>query len=154
MPYVEADQQRGDLLDQASVLQLPPSIARTPEIFAASSIATCVAFGSSLHTITSQSTSASPLSTSAERLWNAATTETPFGTSSAVCCAAEPCQTPRVRLARPPTLAASGTVASIRTLPERIAGFNCFNSAACPSNGTVSTSRSLAAQAAEFSIPV
>ena len=36
---------------------LPPSMARTPAIFAASSIATCVAFGSSLHTMTSQSTS-------------------------------------------------------------------------------------------------
>jgi hypothetical protein len=38
-------------------------------------------------------------------------------------------------------------------LPARIAGFNCFSSSAWLAKGTVSTSRSLAAQAAEFSIP-
>ena len=40
------------------------------------------------------------------------TTVTPRGAISAACCAADPCQTPSVRVARPPIAAASGTVAS------------------------------------------
>src|ERR1017187_5372686 len=103
--------------------------------------------------MTSQSIASSPFRSSADKLWNAATTLTPFGTSSAACCAAEPCQTPSVREARPPTPAARATVASIRMLPARIAGFSCLSSVACPSKGTVSTRRSAAAQAALFSRP-
>src|SRR5579863_6938486 len=77
----------------------------------------------------------------------------PFGTSSEVSCAAEPCQTPSVRVARPPTLAASGTVVSITMLPGRIAGLSCLSRAAWPSKGMVSASRSAAPQAAVFSSP-
>src|SRR4029077_5783714 len=56
---------------------LPPSMARTPGIFAASVLTVFKAAPSSLQTITSQSTTASPFNTSAEVLWNAATTGTP-----------------------------------------------------------------------------
>ena len=38
-------------------------------------------------------------------------------------------------------------------LPGRIAGLSCFSSAAWPSKGIVSTSKSAAAQAATFSLP-
>ena len=77
----------------------------------------------------------------------------PAGTSSAACCAAEPSQMPRVRVARPPTLAARGTVVSTTMLPGRIAGLICLSRAQWPSNGMVSTIRSAAAQAAVFSSP-
>ena len=55
-------------------------------------------------------------------------------------------------MARPPTLAANGTVASITMLPGRIAGLSCLSRAAWPSKGMVSTSSSAAAQAARFSV--
>src|ERR1700688_573218 len=103
--------------------------------------------------MTSQSRSSSPFSSSADKLSKAAATLTPLGTSSAACCADEPCQTPKVREARPPTPAARATVASTKILPARIAGLSCFSSVACPSNGTVSTRRSAPPHAAEFSIP-
>ena len=48
---------------------------------------------------------------------SAATTVTPSGTISWACCAAEPCQTPSVRVALPLTAAASGTVQSTRIWP-------------------------------------
>src|SRR6185369_6781360 len=131
----------------------PPSMARTPGIFAASVLTVMDASASSLQTMTSQSTGASPFSTSADVLWNAATTDTPAGTSSAVCCAAEPSQRPRVRVARPPTLAARGTVVSTTMLPSGIASLICLSRALWPSNGMVSTTRSAAAQAALFSSP-
>src|SRR6202171_3002165 len=60
---------------------------------------------------------------------------------------------PRVRVARPPTLAARGTVVSITMLAGRIADLICLSRAQWPSNGIVSTSRSAAAQAALFSSP-
>src|SRR5262249_5565246 len=72
---------------------LPPSRARTPGILRASARTFWRACGSSLQTITSQSTGPSRRSHSAERFSNAPTTLTPSGTSSAACCAAEPCQT-------------------------------------------------------------
>ena len=131
----------------------PPSMARTPGIFVASNRTALDASGSSLQTRASHSTEPSPFSRSAERFWKAATTEVPLGASSAVSCAAEPCQTPRVREARPPTLEANGTVVSTTMLPARIAGMICLSRDAWPSNGMVSTSRSAAAQAAEFSSP-
>ena len=48
---------------------------------------------------------------------SAETTRTPSGAISAACCAAEPCHTPSMRVALPPTAAASGTVASISSWP-------------------------------------
>src|ERR1700687_887770 len=60
---------------------------------------------------------------------------------------------PRVRVTRPPTLAAKGTVVSTTILPGRIADLICLSRAQWPSNGMVSTSRSAAAQAALFSSP-
>src|SRR3954451_5052489 len=48
---------------------------------------------------------------------SAETTRTPSGAISRACSAAEPCQTPSVRVALPPTAAASGTVASISSWP-------------------------------------
>src|SRR3984893_12176728 len=60
---------------------------------------------------------------------------------------------PRVRVTRPPTLAARGTVVSITMLPGRIAGLICLSNPQWPSNGMVSISRSVAAQAATFSSP-
>ena len=93
---------------------LPPSTAWTPEIFAASSEVTSRARGSSVHTMTSHSTGASPASTPAATFWKAAATAIP-GSISAACCAAEPCHTPSVRVEWPPTSLARGTVTSITT---------------------------------------
>ena len=50
---------------------------------------------------------------------SAETTRTPSGTISSACWAAEPCQTPSIRVALPLTAAASGTVASISSWPGR-----------------------------------
>ena len=50
---------------------------------------------------------------------SAETTRTPSGTISAACWAAEPCQTPSIRVALPDTAAASGTVASTTSCPSR-----------------------------------
>ena len=44
-----------------------------------------------------------------------------------------------MRVGRPPTAAASGTVASISTVPGRNDGLSCLSSSAWPANGTVST---------------
>ena len=60
----------------------------------------------------------------AEIVCSAETTRTPSGTISAACCAAEPCHTPSMRVALPPTAAASGTVASISSLPGASASFD------------------------------
>ena len=91
---------------------LPPSMARTPGIFAASVLTVFRRLGRRCRQSHRSQPTSSLFNTSAEVLWNAATTETPWGTSSAACCAAEPSHTPRVRVARPPTLAARGTVVS------------------------------------------
>src|SRR6185503_11838196 len=107
----------------------------------------------SLHTITSQSTGASSFRQSALTLWNAATTAIPSGTSSAACCAAEPCQTPSGWVGLPPTLAARGTVASTTIWPERNEDFRCFKVSAWASKGIVSTTISAAAQAEALSVP-
>ncbi len=56
-------------------------------------------------------------------------------------------------MARPPTSAASGTVASIKTAFGRNAGFSFLSNSACPANGTVSITTSACATAAEFSAP-
>ena len=132
---------------------LPPSMARTPGIFAASALPFARRRGHRCIRSRRSPRLHRRSDTSAEVLWNAATTETPWGTSSAACCAAEPCHTPRVRVARPPTLAARGTVVSTTMLPGRIAVLTCFSRAQWPSKGMVRTSRSAAAQAATFSSP-
>jgi len=54
-----------------------------------------------------------------------------------VCSAAEPCHTPSVRVAAPPTVAASGTVVSITIVPGFHTLFNCLSKAAAPEKGTV-----------------
>jgi len=82
------------------------------------------------------------------------TTVTPLGTSSAVCCAAEPCHTPSVRWARPPTPEAKGTVASIRTLPDLNAGFQLLQQSGLTFEGYGQRQQISAAQATEFSSPV
>src|SRR6267154_1886407 len=131
----------------------PPFNARAPGILPTSSKATCLAFSSSLQTSTSQSTGASPASTSAPRFWNAAATLTPRGKSSFVCSAAEPCQTPSTRVAAPPTVAASGTVVSIAIVPGFHTFFNCLSSGTTPEKGTVKMAISQAAVAEGLSVP-
>src|SRR6267143_3346561 len=131
----------------------PPFNARAPGILPTSSKATCLAFSSSLQTSTSQSTGASPASTSAPRFWNAAAKLTPAGKSSCVCSAAEPCQTPSTRVAAPPTVAAKGTVVSSTIVPGFHTLFNCLSSAAAPEKGTVNTATSQAAAAEGLSRP-
>src|ERR1035437_10250126 len=74
-------------------------------------------------------------------------------TISAACSAAEPCHTPSTRVGRPSTAAASGTVASISTVPGRNDGFSCFSNSACPANGTVSTTMSDILTAVVLSAP-
>src|SRR5713226_863516 len=131
----------------------PPFNARAPGILPTNSDATCLAFSSSLHTRTSQSTGASPASTSAPRFWNAAAKLTPAGKSSFVCSAAEPCQTPSTRVAAPPTVAASGAVVSITIVPGFHTLFNCFSSPAAPEKGTVKIAISQTAAAEGLSLP-
>src|SRR5208282_235073 len=131
----------------------PPFSARAPGIFPANSKVICFALSSSLHTRMSQSTSSSFNSSSAPRFWNAAATLTPAGNSSLVCSAAEPCHTPSILVVAPPTVAASGTVVSITTVPGFQTLFNCFKSAAQPENGTVSTTTSHCEAVAILSAP-
>ena len=70
------------------------------------------------HTSTSWSSGCSrSASEAALTVCSADTTRTPSGTISSACCAAEPCQTPSMRVALPATAAASGTVASISSCP-------------------------------------
>ena len=59
------------------------------------------------------------LSEAALTVCSAETTRTPSGAISSACWAAEPCHTPSMRVALPPTAAASGTVASISSWPGR-----------------------------------
>src|SRR6266404_95196 len=78
---------------------------------------------------------------------------TPSGSNSAAASAAEPCHTPSMRVGEPPTVAASGTVVSITTMPGFHTPFNCFSNAAWPEKGTVSTATSHCAAAAALSAP-
>jgi len=131
----------------------PPFSARAPGILPTSSDATCLAFSSSLQTKTSHSTGPSPASDAAPKFCNAAAKLTPGGNSSFVCSAAEPCQTPSVRVAAPPTVAANGTVVSMTVVPGLHTLFNCFKRTAALEKGTVSTATSHAAAADALSIP-
>src|SRR6267154_6665759 len=79
----------------------------------------------------------------------------PVGSNSAAACAAEPCHTPIMRVGEPPTVAASGTVVSITTVPGFHTPFNCFSNGAWPEKGSVSTAIShWAAAAAQCEIAV
>src|SRR5712664_364248 len=131
----------------------PPFKGRAPGILLTNSKAICFAFSSSLQTSTSQSTGSSPASSSAPRFCNAAARLTPAGSSSLVCSAAEPCQTPSTRVAAPPIVAAKGTVVSITIVPGFQTPFNCLSSATTPEKGTVNTATSQAAAAAGLSMP-
>src|SRR5882762_4860489 len=78
---------------------------------------------------------------------------TPAGSNSAAACAAEPCHTTIMRVGEPPTVAASGTVVSITTVPGFHTPFSCFSNGAWPEKGSVSTATSHCAAAAALSAP-
>src|SRR2546429_1580773 len=132
---------------------VPPFNGRAPGILLTNSNVTCLAFSSSLHTKTSQSTGASPASNSAPRFCNAAARLTLAGSSSLVCSAAGPCQTPSRRVVAPPIVAASGTVVSITIVPGFQTLFSCLSSATTPEKGTVNTATWHAAAAEGLSRP-
>ena len=76
-------------------------------------------------------------------VWSAEQTRTPSGTISATCWAAEPCQTPMVRVALPEIAAASGTEASTTSCPGRRCCLRFVRVSDCERNGTerISTRR-------------
>ena len=84
---------------------------------------------------------------------SAATTRTPSGTISAACWAAEPCQTPSMRVALPQTAAASGTVASTSSWPSRRWLLRFVSVSDWLRNGTHRNTTSLAAAAAAVREP-
>ena len=79
------------------------------------------------------------------------TTLTPSGISSRACCAAEPCQTPSMRVALPLTAAASGTVASISSFPGERASLMLASVSAWLRKGTLRMTVSAARTASAFS---
>ena len=79
-------------------------------------------------------------------------TRTPSGTISWACWAAEPCHTPSTRVARPPTAAASGTVASTTSWCSRSAPLRLVSVSDWLRKGTQSTTTSAFAAASAFSI--
>ncbi len=85
MPNVEANQERGDLLHDARVLQFAAVDGAHAGNFGGQR-SHCLAWRWGRHCRRSRRSqpAASPFRSSAEVLWNAATTETPLGTSSAV----------------------------------------------------------------------
>ena len=85
---------------------------------------------------------------------SAETTRTPSGAISAACCAAEPCHTPSMRVALPLTAAASGTVASISSLPGASASLRLVSVSEWLRNGTLRTTVSALRAASAFSRPV
>ena len=84
---------------------------------------------------------------------SALTTRTPSGTISCACWAAEPCQTPSVRVALPLTAAASGTVASTSSWPSRSDGLAGCEVSDWLRNGTRGRRPRRAAAASAFSSP-
>ena len=82
---------------------------------------------------------------------SALTTRTPSGTISWACWAAEPCQTPSMRVARPLTAAASGTVASTTSWSSRSAPLRLVSVSDWLRKGTQSTTTSAFAAASAFS---
>ena len=78
----------------------------------------------------------------------AETTRTPSGAISAACSAAEPCHTPSMRVALPLTAAASGTVASISSLPGASASLRLVSVSEWLRKGTLRITIVSAARAA------
>src|SRR5947209_10463265 len=96
-----------------AISSLPQSTARSPGIRSTRSATRALSARRSPQTKTSSFRSCPrSVSSAALTVWKAETTVTPSGTISWACWAADPCQTPKVRVALPLTAAASGTVAS------------------------------------------
>src|ERR1700716_1579139 len=106
-----------------AISRRPQSTQRVPSISSISFAARSLSAGESPHRSTSWSRGCSrSVSDAALTVCSADTTRTPWGTFSSVCCAAEACHTPSIRVALPLTAAASGTLASITSWPEPSAG--------------------------------
>ena len=132
----------------------PASIGRNPGINFTREKRVFLAASSSPHTRMSQSgVWDRSCSASAERLWKAANTGVPAGVNSRTCSAADPCQTPSIRVGLPPIVAARGTVVSTRMASFREPRM-LFNMAACAGNGTAITTTDACAAACEFSHPL
>ena len=98
----------------------PASTQRSPWMrWTSSATARLSAFRSPQRSTSSSSSWSSSDSADADTVCSALQTRTPSGRSSAACCAADPCQTPSIREARPDTAAASGTVVSTTSCPSR-----------------------------------
>jgi hypothetical protein len=126
----------------------PQSTQRKPGMRSSRTATACLSARSSPQMRTSCSKGCSrSCRCDAATVCNAETTPTPSGTSSAACWAAEPCHTPRVRVAAPPTAAARGTVASMTTWPARRLGRSSRSVSWWLAKGMVSTTTSPAAAA-------
>src|ERR1700727_740645 len=132
----------------------PPSTQRRPSIRSISFAASVLSARLSPQTSTSCSSGCSrSRSDAALTEWSAETTRTPSGAISAACCAAEPCQTPSIRVALPLTAAASGTVASIKSCPGFSTSFKFVSVSEWLRNGTLRITISVERAASPFSAP-
>src|SRR5664279_1204857 len=134
----------------------PQSTQRSPSIRLISCAAARLSSRASPHSRTSCSSGCSrSVSEAALTVCRPETTRTPSGAISAACSAAEPCQTPSIRVALPLTAAASGTVASISSLPGVSASLRLVSVSEWLRNGTlrITVSAARAAETVILSVP-
>src|SRR3972149_1959880 len=132
----------------------PASTARAPGRARTNPETSFFASSSFAQTRTSQSTSRdrSP-SSSALTLLKADTTLTPFGTKLDTSSPAEPAQTPRVRVARPPTVVSRGTVRFTTMCPCLNDRLTVRRVSTSPPNGTDTTTMSAFDAASSLTSP-
>src|SRR5271166_598695 len=137
-----------------AISSLPQSTQRRPAIRSISSAASRLSACASPHRSTSCSSGCSrSLSEAALTVCRAEITRTPSGAISAACCAAEPCHTPSMRVALPLTAAASGTLASISSVPGESARLRSASVSDWLRKGTLRTTVAAAAAAPALSRP-